>query len=143
MIPRRVWWVSIAAVIAASACGRNAAVAPFHPPWKRYITTFDMAGAYDTSRIRVGDDEIQVWLRFRYSHPMSAGRPPVSYSIVEVRESLRCKAGEARNELLVARDSMDDSIDGYTVPTPRWQTFDSAGLGASTLAPLCQKLGAE
>lgn len=142
MIPRRLWCAPIAALIAASACGPNAVVAPFHAPWKRYITTFDMAGAVDTSRIRIGDGEIQVWLQFRYSHPMSVGHPPVFYSIVEVRESLRCKEGEARNEVLVARDAKYDSIGDYIVPSPRWQTFDSAGLGASTLAPLCQKLGA-
>src|SRR6185437_13619992 len=101
---QRARWGLIVLAVALAGC-HDAPHERFVAPWKRFLVGIDMAGGLDTSRMNLRDGEAHVWLRFQYSQPQSIGNPPTHYSVVEVRESVRCPTHEARNERMLIRDA--------------------------------------
>ena len=140
MIANRLWSALLAVGLVATIPACDPSWALFTPPWKRFVLTFDMAGGVDTSRIAAGDGDEEVWLRFVYPKPRSIGNPPIAYSVVEVREAVRCASGLARNEKLLIRDARNDSVWGMAFPSPQWQTFAGTGFGDGVFMPLCRLL---
>ena len=134
---------TVGATVAILACAASEpAYARFTAPWARFIdpgNAEDMTGAYDTSRLVVQGDTVEVWMRFQYANPQPfPGDAARTFSVLETHQVVRCAAGQTSDIRMLLRDAADDSVGGYTTPSPRWIPFTEHGLSDRVLIRLCR-----
>jgi hypothetical protein len=144
---RTPWRLSLAGRAAATlfvvlACGGSEPrYARFDAPWTRFVAGDGMAGAYDASRLVTRGDTVVVWMRFQYAAPQPVpGDPARTFSVTEVHQAVRCGPALTSDRRMLLRDSVGDSVAGYTPPARRWVPFVEHGLSDRVLVRLCRAL---
>jgi len=113
----------------------------FRAPWVRFVDGGGMAGAFDSSRLVERGDTVQVWLRFGYPEPQRLLHDTTrTFSFTEIHLQVQCTSAQVRELRMLLRDSVEDSLGGYTDPAPTWRHFTAHELREKVLARLCLKL---